>query len=487
MRRSGQSLVLWASILAASGSGAPTGGSDAREGASRGPSASRRSQSNTFDRLVIGMMLKSASTQLSETLETLFANNKGLICDDEQHYCQWAEPGQHYILQQHNPSNHEPAWKVASQRYQHHNGWIDVGRVPWLRTGTSVFAPGHHRTFKIMAVREPCDYVASLFQFSAVKHEHSDMAGWCARQAGAATFEFDEARGFDSNNRGQSRAWIDFVRKTGAATLHWLSFRIGMFLLGWDYETSMEPCHEGNRWHRDDRQKERAEPPSYRDDSPDDDERERMAEAPEGIDVENRGRDQANMYGEDFLCDAQRAVCPNMAPPSLERRIGTLIDHIATRTHDAHPNAPSVVHCWVHVENLFDDLRHCILLYNASQHAGSALRIKSIATELERFDREQPRHNANPRRASCSDIYALDPSLPHVIYAQEARLAKAVGYDGCCKGVNASWTEVTRSAALRAARMGVPADDPSRPPAELEKAFVPPAPTRMPLPKMEDR
>ena len=64
------------------------------------------------------MLLKAGSTQAQDTLNSVIHNN--VVCDNDMHYCQWAEPGERYVLHQrgHVPSSLVRA--VAVRRHQSH-------------------------------------------------------------------------------------------------------------------------------------------------------------------------------------------------------------------------------------------------------------------------------------------------------------------------------------------------------------------------------
>ena len=271
---------------------------------------------------------------------------------------------------------------------------------------------------------------ASLWKFSGLAHHHSRLAGFCAEQAAGS---FNKNAATDMRN-----AWPRFVEETGSTRMHWLGFRLGMAVLGWDYEQTTELCYDRNRW-RDE------EPPRYTDGS----------EGESHTKWEN-GNSQADTFGADSMCDAQRAVCPQMASGSLLYRIravhSLVIEHAARAeaTNNSTPGA-NPVDCWVHVENLFDDLAHCFHLYTTAQHAGSAFDLDYVREELRQIQEEgRPganHANANPDTAGCKSFFPNE-ELRNAMYSREASIACAIGFAGCCAGVNATWTARVRAASL---------------------------------------
>ena len=115
---------------------------------------------NAFDRFVVGLLLKAGSTQALHTLTSVIGDR--LICDDQLHACQWSETGKPYLLQQHRTSDGSSVpspmnvAEAAVRRLQDYNQ-VNISALPWQHSSTSLFAPQHRRTFRIMIVREPCD------------------------------------------------------------------------------------------------------------------------------------------------------------------------------------------------------------------------------------------------------------------------------------------------------------------------------------------
>ena len=468
-----------------------------RDGSSYRDSSSRvEHRSNTYDRFVFGMLLKAGSTQAQDMLNSVIHNN--VVCDNDMHYCQWAEPGERYVLHQrsHVPSSLVRA--VAVRRHQSHNEMADIARLPWVISSTSVFHPAHSRTFKIMLVREPCDYTASLWKFSAVNHHHSRLAGWCAERAGAMSLRHPGNGSRDNKpsvcdkrtsvcatpslDPSYLRAWSSFVNRTGARTMHWFGFRLASLLLGLDYEHEMARCYEreGDQVDYGEHNGEHKGPPRHKemeaehqrahDDWHEVNEvEEEEGEAPflkavMGMGVEEReqyeasGQDKRDAFGTGTLCDTENhAVCPQLASSRLEARLSEVLDHLISQPLDEGPSASSMVDCWVHLETLFSDLRFCLGLYGRRQHAGSALNVHQILQDLKNMQdngtHAQTHSNQQVDRTSCEALYSEEgsrrasPALSNAVYSRDGRLARAVGYAGCCAGLNVSWTRGLHEAA----------------------------------------
>ena len=249
-------------------------------------------EGNTYDRFVFGMMIKAGSTQATNTLNHMIPTQ--LVCDDQMKYCQWAEPGQHYLLHHRGsiPSGGAPA--VAAHRYQSTTiSYADIARLPWVQSG-SVFHPADSRTFKIMLVREPCDYTASVWKYSAVSTHHSRLAATCAERAGAMNPR--HVSGDVDHDPSYLDAWGQFVNKTAAPSMHWFGFRLASYLLGLDFEHFQAHCVDRN--------------------------------AP----------------GTAALCDTENhAACPQEASSQLEARLSTVLDHLVG--HDLSLTL-SLLHSW---------------------------------------------------------------------------------------------------------------------------------------------
>ena len=194
-----------------------------------------------FDGLALGAVLKTGSTQVHQLLDRAVSRAGAVArsswwCDPIFQTCQWRE--EHactpFELQLTRAERREASGlgsrdlrrqyveHVFEQRSAEARPFV-AGGPTWQEThgvaeqSDSLFS--RNRLFRIVTAREPCDYIASVFAFSAVDHEHAGLAGWCAGQMASP------ASGFDG-----------FVAQTSAPRMHWLAYRVAMTLIGEQYE-----------------------------------------------------------------------------------------------------------------------------------------------------------------------------------------------------------------------------------------------------------
>ena len=193
-----------------------------------------------FDGLALGAVLKTGSTQVHQLLDKAISHSGAVArsswwCDTIFQTCQWRE--EHACTPFHMQLTREERRKashitggdlrqqyvesVFQERSAEAHTFV-AGGPTWQQTHGVAEQSGslfrRKQLFRIVTVREPCDYVASVFEFSAVAHGHAGLARWCASQT-------ERGIGFDN-----------FVSGTGAPNMHWLAYRVAMTLIGEPYE-----------------------------------------------------------------------------------------------------------------------------------------------------------------------------------------------------------------------------------------------------------
>lgn len=95
-------------------------------------------------------------------------------------------------------------------------------------------------------------------------------------------------------------------------------------------------------------------------------------------------------------------------------------------------NASQAADCWVHTENLMDDLESCLRQYEHATHQSLNW---TIFTDFRSGKRPQAKEEAerilkHGKRLSCAHYYSED--LANSVLEKERHLFRAFGYDSCC-------------------------------------------------------
>ena len=192
---------------------------------------------------VFGAVLKTGSSQAVATLKhAVFHAGHGARlswwCDPVFHTCQWREesaaPNSFELLTSEllardgdsaNPAQLFEERSIDEGDEQDPRSQIEAHGVSIANESLFVPRSGGRRLFRIVQVREPCDYAASVWSFSGRSHEHAHLAGWCHELVGGS-----------SNPESGLESFRSFVTRTSSPRLHWLGHRIAMHLLGLPYE-----------------------------------------------------------------------------------------------------------------------------------------------------------------------------------------------------------------------------------------------------------
>ena len=270
------------------------------------------------------------------------------------------------------------------------------------------------RFFRIMVVREPCEYSASMWRFATKsrRHVHGHVALSCAAQHSS----------FDIHNEssGQPR-WVDFWNNTFAPSFGWLSYRLSTFFLSLYSQQDRQLGGRGNAsgW---DGERFWLPPPS-------------PPPPPLSPPAPKRGK---RSFRPPAPYDISQA-CPAMLPSAEQARIANFL-----KTFDA--VSQTQVDCWCHVESFAADFAHCLRAYlrrNPQSHlnlsaAQEALYSGANETELRQnaVAASTVKPGTRDQGTSCDELFQ-DPAAAAYVWEREAPLATALGYHRCCGGYRA--------------------------------------------------
>ena len=415
-----------------------------------------------YDGLVVGYLLKGGSSEVKHVLKTVMDNASTCAacswwCDLDFHTCQWREPGAPFLF--YEQPGKPRAWRMSDGydlRLESFEtvanatlralGPAELARLhgmPVVRTDVSYFAP-QHRRFRIVVVREPCAYAASVWKYA--RHAgHGSAAGRCVEQLTSGT-SLGLVQPQNVTHRHHlilGADWHAFVLRTGAAHMHWLGFRLRMLLRGFDYEDWFPFC---------------------------------------------ASRDAAS--GNDGPCELDDyALCPYLASPRLVHRLTDTSPGggggSGAGGREDEPGIESLLRsadCWVRLESLLTDVSRCMRVYHERQLGRSTLRLHAALEALEDAvagaaveggatptspragagathtpqgvappQGHRTHHmNQNSDCCACEEMFGLPAASPaskanlpsadeaarlrSAVYSRDGGLAHALGYSGCCSG-----------------------------------------------------
>ena len=181
----------------------------------------RQQPSPRFSGLTYAHLLKAGGTEVTSLL---MSGASDMWCDRMTHTCQWLEDAsQRYVL---DTVETRVGGSLSGDRTR---SSTKLGARHGLDArNASVFDGGHDgaptpRPFRMLGLREPCDYLVSLFEYEMHPPPcrppcvpgHGSVGLRCAKAAHANVSNF-----------------TDFVVRSAAPRMHWMSYRLGGLMNG---------------------------------------------------------------------------------------------------------------------------------------------------------------------------------------------------------------------------------------------------------------
>ena len=338
-------------------------------------------------------LLKAGGTEVTDLL---LSGASDMWCDRMTHTCQWLEDEpQHYLL---DTAHARIGGSLAGTRTRSvtklgtkHGLEVRNASVFELQDGGRADGSPTPRPFRILGLREPCDYVVSLYEYEM--HPPACRPP-CVPGHGSIGLQCAEAAHANVSN------FTSFLLKSAAPSMHWMSYRLGALLLG-------------ARW--------------------------------AGVSTAEQARHRHHMRGM-LVSPTLEVSCPALAPPHrLAATEAALSDADARvdcwiRTEALHADLRRCLRMYVAGRGGANGTRFNLAqlerrLERTENKESGAKRKATPEASAARWDRPASSINRNQRRGACTSYY--DAASAAFVWAREGRLAEAHGYKGCCGGLDA--------------------------------------------------
>ena len=349
-----------------------------------------------YSGLTYAHLLKAGGTEVTDLL---MSGASDMWCDRMTHTCQWLEDEpQPYLL---DTAQRRLGGTLAGTRTRTNTKLgarhgLDVRNASVFESHDGGGADGAPtpRPFRMLGMREPCDYVVSLYEYEMHPPAcrppcvpgHGSVGLLCAEAAHANVSNF-----------------TSFLLGSAAPSMHWMSYRLGGLL-------------QGARW--------------------------------AGVGMKEQSRHNHHMRGM-LVSPTLEVSCPALAPPHrLAATEAALSDADARvdcwiRTEALHADLRRCLRKYVAGRGGTNGTRFKLsqlerrLERTENKETGAKRKATTPPPEGSgaKLDRPASSINRNQRRGACSSYY--DAASAAFVWEREGKLAEAHGYKACCGGLDA--------------------------------------------------